>query len=82
MCGEVWEKIVAEQSEKGMERESEKVEEERENACYEYAEEKSYKIIDDEWKPDLKMRGYCFIDRGYDSGGLYGRTWALFQKDI
>lgn len=25
--------------------------------------------------------GYRFICGGYDHGGLYGRTWALFVKD-
>jgi len=58
-----------------------KAEEEGEETCYEYAEEQSYKIIDDEWEPKLRERGYRFIVGGYDHGGLYGRTWALFKKD-
>ena len=55
-------------------------EQEREDASYQYAEDQSYIIISNEWKPELKHRGYTFIDGGYDSGGLYGRTWALFKK--
>ena len=49
---------------------------------YKYAEVESYKIIEDEWKPGLEKRGYLFIEGGYDNGGLYGRTWALFKNDF
>ena len=79
---EVWAKVEERQKREGMDIKSEEAEEEREEACYEYAEEQSYKIIDDEWKPELKERGYRFIDGGYDWGGLYGRTWAIFKKDV
>jgi hypothetical protein len=77
---EIWTKVEAEQRRRGIHSGSEEIEEEREQACYEFAEEQSYKIIDEEWKPELKERGYCFITGGYDHGGLYGRTWALFKK--
>jgi hypothetical protein len=66
----IWDKI-----------EGEGMDEERETACQQYAEKESYKIIDDQWKSQLKERGYRFISGGYDHGGLYGRTWALFRKD-
>lgn len=78
----VWRKVVTEQIRNGeIYVESDQAEEEIEQACRRYAEEQSYKIIFDEWKPELKERGYHFIYGGYDNGGLYGRTWALFKKD-
>lgn len=77
----VWTKTEAEQVRRGIDIEVEEAEEERVTACYEYAEKESYKIIDKEWELQLKERGYRFICGGYDPGGLYGRTWALFVKD-
>ncbi len=83
VCGEeVWAKVEEEQERMGIVIESEEAEEEREEACFKYAEEQSYKIIEDEWKPKLKESGYRFLNGGYDDGGLYGRTWALFKKDV
>ena len=79
---EVWVEVEAKEKGRGIDIWSEEAEGESEQACYEYAEEQSYKIIDDEWKPELKGRGYHFIAGGYDHGGLYGRTWALFKKDV
>jgi hypothetical protein len=78
----VCEKVEAEQKREGIDSEGEDAEEKREEAFSEYAEEQSYKIIDDEWKPELEKRGYRFINGAYDSGGLYGITWALFKKEI
>lgn len=75
-------KIEVQQKRKGIDILRDLAQEEREKAYYEYAKEQGYKIIDDEWKPELKGRGYCFIDGGYNAGGLYGRTWALFKKDV
>lgn len=77
----VWSKTEAEQVRRGIDIEGDEAKEERETACNEYAEKESYKIIEDEWEPQLKERGYRFICGGYDHGGLYGRTWALFVKD-
>lgn len=79
---EMWAKVEAEQERMGIVIENGEAEEEREKACFEYAEKQSYKIIEDEWKPKLKERSYCFLNGGYDDGGLYGRTWALFKKDV
>ena len=79
---EVWVKVEEEQERMGIVIENEEGEEEREKACYEFAEEQSYKIIDEEWKPKLKVSGYRFLNGGYDYGGLYGRTWALFKKGV
>jgi hypothetical protein len=45
-----------------------------------HAEEQSYLIIEEEWKPRLAKRFYNFIDGGYQKGGLYGITWALFKS--
>jgi len=78
---DIWANVEAEQKKRGIDIESMESEEEREQACYEYAEEQSYKIIGEEWKSQLKERGYCFITGGHDDGGLYGRTWVLFKKD-
>ncbi|KPJ50640.1 MAG: hypothetical protein AMJ41_01080 [candidate division Zixibacteria bacterium DG_27] len=78
---EIWSETEAEQVRMRIDIEGEGAEKEKETACYEYAEKESYKIIDEEWKPRLKDRGYRFICGGYDRGGLYGRTWALFRKD-
>ena len=78
---EVWVRVEEKQKRQGKGVYSEEAEEEREEACYEYAEEQSYKIIDRGWKPELRKRGYCFIEGGYDAGGLYGRTWVLFKKE-
>lgn len=77
----VWGRTEAEQVRREIDIEGEEAEEERETACCEYAKKESYKIIDDEWEPQLEERGYRFIYGGYDHGGLYGRTWALFVKD-
>lgn len=77
---EVWSETEAEQVRSRIDIEGEEAEEEREAACYEYAEKESYKIIGGEWEPQLKERGYRFICGGFDNGGLYGRTWALFLK--
>jgi len=79
---EVWAKVGAEQTEKGIDVKSEEAQEERESACYQSAEEQSYRIIDNEWKHQLRQRGYSFIDGGYNPGGLYGRTWAIFRKGV
>jgi hypothetical protein len=76
----VWSEMEAEQVRSRIDIEGMEAEE-RETTCYEYAEKESYKIIDDEWEPQLKERGYHFICGGYEHGGLYGRTWALFVKD-
>ncbi len=77
---DVWSKVEAKQKKRGIDILSEEAEEERENACCEFAEGQGHKIIRDEWTPELKGRSYNLIDRGYDSGGLYGRTWALFRR--
>lgn len=77
----IWSETEAEQARRRIDIEGEEAEREKETACYEYAEKESYKIIDDEWKPQLQARGCRFICGGYDHGGLYGRTWALFGKD-
>lgn len=77
----IWSETEAQQARRMIDIEGEGAEKDKETACYEYAEKESYKIIDDEWKPQLKERGYRFICGGYDHGGLYGRTWALFVKD-
>ena len=77
----VWSKIEAEQVGRRIDIELEEAEEERETACYEYAEKEGYEIIGKEWELQLKERGYHLICGGYDPGGLYGRTWALFVKD-
>jgi hypothetical protein len=72
--------IEAEQLKRDMDIESREAEDEKMTACYNYAEEKSYLIIENEWKPELERRCYNFIDGGYDKGGLYGITWSLFKK--
>lgn len=77
---ETWTNIGVEQLRTGTDDESNEAEGMIEEACYEYAEDQSYKIIEDEWKSELSKRGFYFVDGGYDSGGLYGRTWALFKK--
>jgi hypothetical protein len=77
----VWGEVEAAQKRKGMDIYSGKAKDERENACYQYAEEQSYDIIETEWIPESKEREYIFVDGGYDEGGLYGRTWALFKKN-
>jgi len=58
----------------------EETKEDKEEACEEFAEKESYKIIENEWKPQMDRRGYKFIDGGYARGGLYGRTWAIFKR--
>jgi len=79
----IWLKVESVQKEMGMDIESEEAKEERERSCYEFAEEQSSNIINQEWIPELKSRGYKFITGGYDCGGLYGKTWAVFmQKSI
>ncbi len=80
-CAEnVWADAENKQRNSGVDVNSENAKAERENTCYEYAANQSGGIIDDEWIPELKKRGYLFIDGGYDEGGLYGRTWTLFKK--
>lgn len=75
-----WPMFEALQGRRDIRVDGEQVEEDRECALFRYAEEQSYKIIDSEWKHKLRKRGYCFTDGGYDDGGLYGRTWALFRR--
>lgn len=76
----VWQEVWEQQRARGADVESAQAEEEREAACSQYAEEQSYMIVDHEWKPALRRRGYRLVDGGYEDGGLYGRTWALFKK--
>lgn len=78
----VWANVESEQEKTGIDTKSEESKEEREQACYEYAEEQSHRIIDDEWKPELKEMGCRFIAGGYDNGGLYGKAWALFKRNV
>ena len=78
----IWDKVTEKQGIIGININSQEAKEEGGEACHEYAREQSYKIINDEWKPQLMVRGYRFIEGGYDNGGLYGRTWALFTKDV
>ncbi len=75
----IWGNVEATQKRKGMNICSEEARDEREEACYQYAEDQSYDILETEWIPQLRERGYLLIDGGYDEGGLYGRTWALFK---
>jgi len=77
---DIWAKVESVQKQMGVDIESGEAKEERERSCYEFADEQSYKIINQEWGPELKSRGYMIITGGYDCGGLYGRTWALFKK--
>ncbi|MFH1640165.1 MAG: hypothetical protein ABIB93_07665 [Chloroflexota bacterium] len=77
---ELWCKIETEQKKRGIDISSDEAEEEREGVCFVFVEEQSEKMIAFEWKPEMKKRGYCFIDGGYEHGGLYGKTWALFKK--
>lgn len=79
---EIWEEVEAEQKRRGIDIYCEEAEGEREESCYEYAREQSFNIIGDEWKPELNKRGYRFIDGGYDGGGIYGITRALFKIDV
>ena len=76
----VWSEVEKRQKRLGLDINSSSANAEREEACFEYAREQSDIIIEDEWKAELKERGYDFVDGGYDDGGLYGRTWALFKK--
>jgi len=81
MCVEkVWSKTEVEQKKNGIDTDSEEAKGEIEEICRKYAEQQSYKIIHEEWELQLLERGYRFISGGYDSGGLYGRTWTLFKK--
>ena len=48
---------------------------------YDFLGAESYKIINYEWKPVLEEDGYQFIDGGFQIGGLYGKTWALFKRN-
>jgi len=79
---DVWARVENKQKKRDIDIDSETANAERENACYEYAEGQTDKIIEEEWKPKLEKKGYEFIDGGYDNGGLYGRTWALFKKKV
>ncbi len=79
---DAWAKVENEQKKRGIDIDSEMANAERENACYDYAEEQTDKIIEEDWKPNLEEKGYEFIDGGYDNGGLYGRTWAIFKKKV
>lgn len=82
LCVEgVWSETEAKQIRRGIDTETEEAEEEREAACREYAEQETPIIIEEEWEPELRDRGYYLVCGGYDPGGLYGRTWALFVKD-
>jgi hypothetical protein len=76
----VWAGVENKQKKSGIPINSESAKAERENACYEYAADQTHIIIEDEWIPEMEKRGFSFIDGGYDEGGLYGRTWALFKK--
>jgi len=55
-----------------------KCDKENEDVYYKFAEEESSKIIV-EWLEKYKDH-YCLIDCGHESTGLYGVTWALFEK--
>lgn len=77
---EVWANVENKQKESGIDNDSESAKAERESACYKHAADQTTSIIENEWIPEMKKRGYVFIDGGYDEGGLYGRTWALFKE--
>lgn len=77
---DAWLTVEAEQKKRGIDTESAEAEEEREAACCAYAEEQSCTMVDHEWEAALSRRGYRLIDGGYEAGGLYGRSWALFER--
>ena len=74
------ETLASPETRKGKNVETEITHADGEETYYRYAEEESCKIIEKEWKPELRERGYGLVEGGYDSGGLYGRTWALFKR--
>lgn len=55
-----------------------KSDEENEDLACEYAEGQTDSILE-EWKLKYEDQGE-FVDGGYQAGGLYGVTWALFKK--
>jgi hypothetical protein len=75
----VWLRMLEEQGKKGIETESEHDIDEREEACLEFAKEQTYRIIVEEWIPQLVHRGLEYIEGGFIHGGLYGRAYALFR---
>jgi hypothetical protein len=75
-----WKEVEKRQRMAGKDTETKESEQEKTEACCEYAGDQTLKIIQTEWRPRLRQRGYSFVDGGYEHGGLYGKTWALFRK--
>ena len=76
----VWLRVLELQERAGLDTESAEAIEAREDACYEYAEKQTDKIIEAVWIPEMKKRGFTYLYGSFDPGGLYGRTWALFGR--
>ena len=45
-----------------------------------YARSQSPDIIEKDWLPQMKRRRCRLITSGFEPGGLYGVTWALFRR--
>ncbi len=46
----------------------------------EYAASQTSSIVDGDWVPQMVRRKYKLIENGYEPGGLYGVTWAIFRR--
>jgi len=53
---------------------------ENENDFEEYAKSQTPNIVENDWVPKMRRRRCKPIESGFEPGGLYGVTWALFRR--
>ncbi len=45
-----------------------------------YAASRSPDIVNNDWRPKMAKKRCKLIESGYEPGGLYGVTWAVFTR--
>ena len=58
----------------------EDIDEEFEGDEEEYAASQTPGIVNKDWAPKMARRRCKLIESGYEPGGLYGVTWAIFRR--